>query len=151
MGDERRESEAEAYRRFHAEDKARQRYLRELRRIGLQVESLALDIAGTMARQDIEDRERKIASLVEVLKDDKGFLKVMNKFTGRTPKGWLVACGCDGRMKALLRQHGWDVLREVIHRVRYMHMWYKRVRDRPSRPLGRIEIAQKGGQACGIS
>ena len=136
-------SEAEAYRRFHAEDRARQRHLRELRRIGLALESLAIDIAEAKARQDIEDRERKIANLVDLLKDDKAFMRVLGRFTGRTPKGWLAACGCDGRMKSLLRQHGWDVLREVVHRVRYMHLWYKRVRDRPSRSLVRIDIPPK--------
>jgi len=147
MSDERRISEAEAYRRFHAEDKARQKYLRELRRIGIAIESLATDLAAAKARQDMEDRENTIRNLVELMKNDRGFLAVLKRFTGRTPRGWLVACGCDGRMKALLREHGWDVLREVVHRVRYTHMWYKRVRDRPSRPLGQIEIVQRGGKA----
>ena len=122
-------NEREAYRRFHAEDAARQRYLRELRRIRLDLESIELDMAESLRKQ-AEARENRVAALVASLGKDAAFLRTLRAFTGHTPRGWLTACGCDGRMRKLLRDEGWDVLKEVIHRVRYARMWYKHVRDR---------------------
>lgn len=121
-------NEREAYRRFHAEDAARQRYLRALRRIKLDLESIELDMAESLRRQAVA-RENRVAELAVHLDKDPAFMRTLRAFTGHTPRGWLAACGCDGRMKALLRTEGWDVLKEVIHRVRYAHMWYKHVRS----------------------
>lgn len=121
-------NEREAYRRFHAEDAARQRYLRSLRRIRLDLESIELDMAESLKRQ-AKERENRVAELAARLDGDPAFMRTLRAFTGHTPRGWLAACGCDGRMRRLLRDEGWDVLREVIHRVRYAHMWYKHVRD----------------------
>lgn len=117
-------NEREAYRRFHAADAARQNYLRELRRIRLDIESIELDMVAAHAKA----RERRVAELSAKLGEDAAFLRTLRAYTGHTPRGWLVACGCDGRMRRLLRDEGWDVLREVIHRVRYARMWYKHVR-----------------------
>ena len=122
-------NEREAYRRFHMEDAARQRHLRELRRIRLDIERIELDMAESLKRQ-AEARENRVAELTAKLDGDPAFMRTLRAFTGHTPKGWLAACGCDGRMKALLRTEGWDVLREVVHRVRYAHMYYKHVRPR---------------------
>jgi hypothetical protein len=116
----------EAYRRFNAEDAARQRYLRELRRIRLDLEGIELDMAESLRRQ----KESRVTVLTAQLDGDPAFMRTLGSFTGHTPYGWLAACGCDGRMRRLLRDEGWDVLKEVIHRIRYAHMWYKHVRNR---------------------
>lgn len=108
----------EAYRRFHAEDRARQTFRRELKRIELDIEALGLDLAAAKARQDAEEREAATRELVERMFHDKAFNRVLQAFTGRTPHGWKVACGCDGRMLRLLREPGWPVLEEAIRRIR---------------------------------
>lgn len=108
----------EAYRRFHAEDRARRVFQRELRRIELEVEALSLDLAAAKARQDAEEREAATRELVERMFHDKAFNRTLRAFTGRTPHGWEVACGCDGRMLRLLQEPGWPVLEEAIRRIR---------------------------------
>lgn len=108
----------EAYRRFHAEDRARQTFRRELKRISLEIEALGLDLAAAKARQDAEEREAETRELVERMFHDKAFNRVLQAFTGRTPHGWEVACGCDGRMLRLLQEPGWPVLEEAIRRIR---------------------------------
>lgn len=108
----------EAYRRFHAEDRARQTFRRELKRIELEVEALSLDLAAAKARQDAEEREAATRELVERMFQDKAFNRTLRAFTGHTPHGWKVACGCDGRMLRLLQEPGWPVLEEVIRRIR---------------------------------
>lgn len=108
----------EAYKRFHAEDRARQAFRRELKRIELEVESLSIDLAAARARQDAEEREAETRALVERMFQDKAFNRTLRAFTGRTPHGWKVACGCDGRMLRLLQEPGWPVLEEAIRRIR---------------------------------
>ena len=120
-------TEAEAYRRWHANEKARQKYLRTLRQVGHLIEGLTERIAADAAAA----QERHIRDLANRLGRDKAFLRTLKAYTGHTPHGWIVACGCDGRMKGLIRLHGWDTLKEVIRRVRYANMFFKHMREEP--------------------
>lgn len=113
----------EAYRRFHAEDRARQIFRRELKRIELEVESLSIDLAAAKARQDAAEREVETRALVEKMFHDKAFNRTLRAFTGHTARGWKVACGCDGRMQRLLDKPGWPVLSEAIRRIRIAKGW----------------------------
>lgn len=115
----------EAYRRFHAEDRARQTFRRELKRIELEIETLGLDLAAAKARQDAEERETETCKLVERMFHDKAFNRVLQAFTGHTARGWRVACGCDGRMIRLLDKPGWPVLEEAIRRIRIAKGWQR--------------------------
>jgi len=63
--------------------------------------------------------ERKLVELANRYQDDAAFLRVIRAFTGHTPYGWRCACGNDGRMKKLVDELGWDVLAEVVRRVRW--------------------------------
>jgi hypothetical protein len=113
-----RVSEAEAYRAWHKEQYRRAKWERDMRRIRLDIEGLELSIRDSLARQHEEEREKKTRDLVEKMFADRAFNKVLAHYWGHTPKGWLAACGCDGRMKSLLRDPGWDVLQEAIRRIR---------------------------------
>jgi hypothetical protein len=64
------------------------------------------------------ERDR-LTDLATRYQNDRAFVKVVKNFTGHTPYGWMCACGNDGRMKSLVKQLGWDVLKEVIRRVRW--------------------------------
>ena len=109
-------NEREAYRRWHAEDRCRQRWERELHRIRQDIDWLEGQMMGSLARQRLEDQERRTKALTERMLHDKAFARVLRAYTGHTPHGWRVACGCDGRMKDLARD--WPVLEETIRRVR---------------------------------
>ena len=113
-------NEAEAYRSWRSWDRAQREYQAALRRLGAAVDALTEKVAAHRA----EDRERRICELAKQLGKDKAFQRVLKAYTGHTPHGWLVACGCDGRMKNLIRLHGWDVLKEVIYRVRWANRYF---------------------------
>ena len=109
-------NEREAYRKWHAEDRCRQRWERELRRIRQDIDWLEGQMMESLARQRLEDQERRTRALTERMLHDKSFARVLRAYTGHTPHGWRMACGCDGRMKDLARD--WPVLEETIRRVR---------------------------------
>ena len=111
-------NEREAYRRFHAEERLKAQWSRALRRISADIESIAAGLAVAKARQDVETRESQTRELVERMFHDKAFNRTLRAFSGHTPQGWRVACGCDGRMKRLLQDPGWPVLEEAIRRIR---------------------------------
>jgi hypothetical protein len=96
-------NESEAWRRLHNQERAAETFRRRLKEIELEVERLQLDMEEAYVRQ---------------CADDKAFLQALKRFTGHTPHGWEMACGCDGRCKALIRQLGWPALWRVIQRVR---------------------------------
>lgn len=109
-------NEREAYQKWHAEDRRRQQWERELRRIRQDIDWLEGQMMDSLARQRLEDQERRTRDLTERMLHDKAFARVLRAYTGHTPHGWRMACGCDGRMKDLARD--WPVLEETIRRVR---------------------------------
>lgn len=114
-------TEAQAYRAWHKEQRLRQQWKRDLKRIERDLEALSLDVRAALERQRVHDAaqaEAETRRLVESLPSDRAFMRALNRFWGHTPRGWEAACGCDGRMKALLKTPGWDILREVIRRIR---------------------------------
>lgn len=113
-----RVSEAEAYRAWHREQQRLARRRRDMRRIKLAIEFLELGIQAALAQQHVEEHARLVAEWTPRLATDRAFNKVLGRYWGHTPKGWVAACGCDGRMKKLVRDPGWDVLQEVIRRIR---------------------------------
>jgi hypothetical protein len=108
----RRISEAEAYRAWHAEDRRQQRR----RRTKALVESIKCELQDALDRQRLAEQELKTMELTASMLNDRAFNKVLKRYWGHTPKGWVAACGCDGRMKALAKD--WPVLEETIRRVR---------------------------------
>ena len=111
----------EAYRLWNHEQRLKEQWRRDLRRISLGIESLRLDLEDAVARQaaaEAERREAETRRLVDTMFDDKAFNRVLSRYWGHTPQGWEAACGPDGRMKRLLRDPGWPVLQEAIHRIR---------------------------------
>lgn len=119
-------NERDAYRAFHRRDRLMRRWKMELRRIRLEVESLELDLAEAVVRDRAATAaadEATTRRLVDALFNDEAFNRVLRAFTGHTPHGWEVACGCDGRMRKLLKDPGWGILREVIRRVRAAKGW----------------------------
>jgi hypothetical protein len=109
-------SEAEAYRQWHAEERQKAKLEALFRKIRKDLDWLEGQLADSLARQRLEDQERRTRDLVERMLHDKAFAKVLKAYTGHTPHGWRVACGCDGRMKKLADD--WPVLNETIRRVR---------------------------------
>lgn len=109
-------SEAAAYRKWHAAEKARADWRRTLGKIQLDIEYLEHQLADALARQRQDETERRVSDLTERMLRDKAFARVLRAYTGHTPHGWRMACGCDGRMKALAND--WPVLEETIRRVR---------------------------------
>ena len=102
-------SEKEAWRRYRKEERATREFKNRVKEIELEIERLRLDMEESYVRQ---------------CADDKAFLRALKRFTGHTQYGWEVACGCDGRCKALVRQLGWPALWRVILRVRYIrNIW----------------------------
>lgn len=102
-------SERDAWRAYRKVERARAQYRERLKAIELEVERLQLDMEESLVRQYAED---------------KGFLRALKRFTGHTPHGWEVACGCDGRCKALARNLGWDAMWRIILRVRHIrNIW----------------------------
>ena len=99
-------NEREAWRRLHNQERAAEIFKRRLKEIKLEIERLQLDMEESYVRQ---------------CADDEAFLRVLRRFTGHTQHGWEVACGCDGRCKALAQQLGWPALWRVIQRVRRIH------------------------------
>ena len=97
-----------AYRAFNKASRDAFRLQRHMR------EADAL-IASLQARR----RETIVRELTDKMQDDPAFCRVLRAFTGHTAHGWACACGQDGRMKSLLRDPGWDLLREVIRRIRW--------------------------------
>ena len=111
-------NEAEAYRRWRAEERRLAHWRRDMRRIAIAIENIDLAMQDALARQHEEERERKIRDLVERMFADKAFNRTLHRYWGHTPAGWIAAAGCDGRMKALVRDPGWPVLQEAIRRIR---------------------------------
>ena len=72
-----------------------------------------------IARMQDRRRETLVREYTDTLQDDPAFCRVLSVYTGHTPHGWSCACGCDGRMRSLLRNPGWDILKEVIRRIRW--------------------------------
>jgi hypothetical protein len=72
-----------------------------------------------LARIDERNRETLVREYTDALQDDSAFCRVLSCYTGHTPHGWACACGCDGRMRRLLKDPGWEILSEVIRRVRW--------------------------------
>ena len=108
----------DAYRTFNREQLAIARWRREMARIGARVDELQLELEQAVARQRVAHEEQLVREYTESLFRDVAFNRVLARFTGHTPHGWEMACGCDGRMKALLRNPCWGVLKEVIYRTR---------------------------------
>lgn len=117
-------SEAEAYRAWHREQRQLAQYKRELRRIRLDIETIELSMAESIAHQRDAEHTRLVGEWLPRLAADRAFNKALARYWGHTPKGWMAACGCDGRMKKLVRDPGWDVLREVIDRIRRDRGYY---------------------------
>ena len=113
-----RVSEAEAYKRWNAEQRRLAQWRRDMRRLQISIENIELGLQDALARQREEARERKTRDLVERMFADKAFNRTLLRYWGHTPAGWIAASGCDGRMKALVRDPGWDVLQETIRRIR---------------------------------
>jgi hypothetical protein len=102
-------SEKEAWQQLHRSERAAKEFKKRLKEIELEIERLRLDMEESYVRQ---------------CTDDEAFLRVLRRFTGHTPHGWEMACGCDGRCKALVRQLGWPALWRVILRVRHIrNIW----------------------------
>jgi len=57
-------------------------------------------------------------SLVRQYSQDKGFLRVLSRFSGHTSYGWKVACGPDGRISRLIEMLGWEQLSRLILTIR---------------------------------
>lgn len=72
-----------------------------------------------IARMREREREATVREYTDSLQNDPAFCRVLSCYTGHTPHGWSCACGCDGRMRGLLRNPGWDILKEVIRRIRW--------------------------------
>ena len=72
-----------------------------------------------LARIAARNREALVREYTDSLQDDSAFCRVLSGYTGHTPHGWSCACGCDGRMRKLLKNPGWDILSEVIRRIRW--------------------------------
>ena len=115
----RRIPEAEAYRAWHREQKVLAQYRRDLARIRRDIEGLELDMA--IAARDAE--AKAVNEWTVRLRGDRAFLRALSRYWGHTPRGWAAACGIDGRMRDLLRTPGWEVLRQVIRRVRAERGW----------------------------
>ena len=133
----------DAYRAYNRQRQAEERYRRELRRIGAQIDALAESLEADIAAQRIRHETELVAEYTESLADDVAFNRVLARDTGHTPYGWEVACGCDGRMRALLRNPGWRVLSEVIDIVRRRKGMTDYTPLRPAAPLS-IHINVKG-------
>ena len=72
-----------------------------------------------IARFRERNREALVREYTDSLQNDSAFLRVLAVYTGHTPHGWSCACGCDGRMRRLLKTPGWNILEEVIRRIRW--------------------------------
>lgn len=134
----------EAYRAYNRQRQAEERYRRELRKIGARIDSLAESIEADIIAQRIRHETALISEYTKSMMDDVAFNRVLSRYTGHTPYGWEVACGCDGRMRALLKNPGWRVLSEVIERVRLRKGMTNYTPPRPAPPLP-IRINVKGG------
>lgn len=135
-------NEREAYRLFHAADRARVELTRKLRAAGADVRRLEAAVTAAEVTAVVRSEE-VITEWVTRLSGDKAFLRVLKVFTGHTPYGWRVACGPDGRMLKLLRTPGWPVLEEVIRRVRWNQQYFRHVRGRKYPEIVRVrEVMQ---------
>ena len=103
-------TEREAYRQFNRAAREAWKLQRNLREADILIE-----------RIKAKQRESLILEYTNSLQNDTAFNRVLDAYTGHSPHGWEVACGCDGRMKRLLKDPGWGILKEVIRRVR----WHK--------------------------
>lgn len=72
-----------------------------------------------IAHLEVQRRETLVRELTDSLQDDAAFCRVLRGYTGNSPRGWACACGCDGRMRRLLNDPGWDILAEVIRRIKW--------------------------------
>lgn len=109
-------NEREAYRQWHAEERQKMKMEALFRKIRQDLDWLEGQLTDALARQRAEEQEIRTKDLTERMLRDKAFARVLRAYTGHTPYGWRVACGCDGRMKALADD--WPVLEETIRRVR---------------------------------
>ena len=108
----------DAYREYNRQQQAKTRYLRELRRISARIDDLQESMLADIAAQRLRHEEKLVEEYTKSLMNDVAFNRVLSHYTGRTAYGWEIACGCDGRMKSLLRNPGWRVLSEVIDRIK---------------------------------
>ena len=85
-----------------------------------------------IAKIQADHRERTVRELTDRLQNDKAFLRAIRGFDGHTAYGWKCVCRNDGRMLKLLTSPGWEILKEVIRRVRW--------RRYASKPVEQIAI-----------
>lgn len=104
-------TEREAYRRFNREQRLRQQWLRKLRLLSLELESIALDIADALAADDV-----KIASS---LRDNPRYAKTVEAFMryrgySKNMAGWRLACGTDIGLYKRTKKLGWERLWRIL-------------------------------------
>lgn len=80
-----------------------ERLRHEMKMIELRVEQIHADLMEALVRQYAKD---------------KAFLRAIDRFTGHTQYGWETALGSDGRLIKATRRMGWNVMRQIILRVR---------------------------------
>ena len=91
------------WRIWHDKEQATAKFHQDLTRIRGEIARLQEDMFWSLVRQYSQDR---------------GFLRVLNNFSGHTPYGWRVACGPDGRISRLVELLGWEQLSRLIIVIR---------------------------------
>ena len=66
-------------------------------------------------------RKAKFAEYAITLQVDKAFVRTVARYHGSREYGWIQACRCDGRLKRIVNEIGWDDLYKIIQAVRRSH------------------------------